>query len=151
MGEDEPLADANRSGLRQQPGRSGGARWAGEEITGGSGEGLGPSEPLAHSARFSEREPHHHERAEPREGPRGSAGGGSVRLGSFPPGRLDIAGWARVLAVRPDLAPALPQPRVRGLAYGLGTRVDRLRAGGNGVVPQQAAHAWRGLWAHLFG
>jgi hypothetical protein len=30
-------------------------------------------------------------------------------------------------------------------------RADRLRACGNGVVPEQAAHAWRGLWRALFG
>lgn len=75
-------------------------------------------------------------------------------LGPFPPGRADIAGWARVLAVQPHLAPALPQPRLRGVAHGLAAGVDRaerLRACGNGVVPAQAAHAWRGLWAHLFG
>jgi hypothetical protein len=163
VGDDEPLADANRSRLRQQPGRRGGARWAGEEITGGSGEGLGPREPLADARGAWERQPGGAVGNE-----RGRATDGGYQLPPFPPGRADLAGWARVLAVRPDLAPALPQPRVRGLAYGLGTRVDgpshligidwraplrsdRLRAGGNGVVPQQAAHAWRGLWAHLFG
>lgn len=77
-------------------------------------------------------------------------------LGPFPPGRADLGGWARVLAVRPDLAPALPQPRFRGVADGVAggvdhsLRVDRLRVCGNGVVPHQAAHAWRQLWAALF-
>lgn len=78
-------------------------------------------------------------------------------LPHHPPGPDDRGGWQRVLAIRPELAPALPaQPRVRrvadGLAGGLDAslRADRLRACGNGVVPDQAAHAWRGLWAHLF-
>jgi hypothetical protein len=79
------------------------------------------------------------------------------RLGLFPPGRDDRDGWARILAVRPDLAPARPQPRLRGLAHGLGAgvdlcvcpREDRLRATGNGVVRQQADRAWRILWVAL--
>jgi DNA (cytosine-5)-methyltransferase 1 len=79
-------------------------------------------------------------------------------LPRFPPGPDDRDAWGRVLAIRPDLAPALPaQPRLRGvddgLAGGMGPalRADRLRACGNGVVPEQAAHAWRGLWRELFG
>jgi len=78
-------------------------------------------------------------------------------LGVFPPGRDDRSAWAAVLAARPELAPARPQPRVRGLDDGLGAgmdvcvcpREDRLRATGNGVVPQQAALAWRILWNAL--
>jgi DNA (cytosine-5)-methyltransferase 1 len=73
----------------------------------------------------------------------------------FPPARGDVEAWASILSVRPDLAPALS--RLRGLADGLGTgldmcmcsREDRLRAAGNGVVPQQAALAWRILWGAL--
>jgi DNA (cytosine-5)-methyltransferase 1 len=78
-------------------------------------------------------------------------------LGLFPPARDDREGWARVLTLRPELAPARPQPRLRGLDDGLGAgthlcvcpREDRLRAAGNGVVPQQAALAWRILWGAL--
>lgn len=89
--------------------------------------------------------------AEKRSAP---VGGG---LGVFPPGRSDRDGWARILAVRSDLAPARAQPRVHRLDDGMGAgmdvcvcpREDRLRAAGNGVVPQQAALAWRILWAAL--
>lgn len=68
----------------------------------------------------------------------------------WPPARDAADGWARVLAVRPDLAPALPG--VRGVAHGLAGRMgsplraDQLRLLGNGVVPAQAAHAFRGLY-----
>jgi DNA (cytosine-5)-methyltransferase 1 len=78
-------------------------------------------------------------------------------LGLFPPGRDDRDAWARVLAIRPELAPARAQPRFRGLAHGLGAgmdvcvcpREDRLRATGNGVVRQQAERAWRLLWTAI--
>lgn len=76
-------------------------------------------------------------------------------LPRFPPGPDDPDTWSRILASRPDLAPA--QPRIRRVADGLAggvdssLRTDRLRACGNGVVPAQAARAWRGLWRHLFG
>lgn len=69
-------------------------------------------------------------------------------LGPFPPGPGDAEGWRRMLAVRPDLAPALP--RLRRVADGLArrlvvhgvSRVDRLRVLGNGCVPAQAAAAF---------
>jgi hypothetical protein len=76
-------------------------------------------------------------------------------------------GWRRILAVRPDLAPAVAKPGkrllkqcqrylearteekkaqfkpgVRRMAHGLASRVDRLRALGNGVIPLQAAYAY---------
>lgn len=73
----------------------------------------------------------------------------------FPPGPGDAEGWRRVLAVRPDLAPALTQPEIRVLAHGLGdggldlSRAAQLRIAGNGVVPQQAAFAFRTLAGQL--
>ncbi len=98
-------------------------------------------------------------------------------LPAWPPSPEDDAGWRRVLVVRPDLAPAVgdakrprsnalaapggprqtvgesggseTQPELRGLAHGLAPRVDRLRAAGNGVVPQQAALAFRELWGRI--
>jgi DNA (cytosine-5)-methyltransferase 1 len=61
---------------------------------------------------------------------------------SFPPGPANRAGWERYLQERPYLEPA-----VRGGADGLACRVDRLRLGGNGVVPLAAAYAFRTLAA----
>ena len=66
----------------------------------------------------------------------------------FPPGPLDRAGWDRVLARAPGLAPAL-EPGVRGVAHGMASRTDRLRLLGNGVVPLVAGHALRTLAARL--
>lgn len=78
-----------------------------------------------------------------------------LRPDEWPPGPSDRAAWARVLAVRPDLAPATPRPSFRGLANGtaggmagLG-RADKLRLLGNAVVPATAALAFRTLAAKL--
>jgi DNA (cytosine-5)-methyltransferase 1 len=67
-----------------------------------------------------------------------------------PPGPDDHARWDAVLASRPDVAPAF-EPRIRGVADGLATRLDghRRRAIGNGVCPLAAAYAWRTLQAVL--
>ena len=67
-------------------------------------------------------------------------------LPPWPPSRDDFDGWREVLAVRPDLEPAVCR-----VADGLANRIDRLRVLGNGVVPQQAAHAYQTLHARLFG
>lgn len=64
---------------------------------------------------------------------------GDVDGCSFPPGPDDTAGWAKWRG---------PQPTIRRGAHGAAggvdpaTRNDRLRALGNGVVPQQAAAAF---------
>ena len=78
---------------------------------------------------------------------RGAGGGG---YGPFPPGPGDLITWRRILADRPELAPAV-EPRVRGVADGNAARLDRLRACGNGVVPLCAAYAFVSLWASLQG
>lgn len=69
----------------------------------------------------------------------------------FPPGPDHLSRWADVLASSPELEPAF-----RRVADGLASRldigrVDRLRMLGNGVVPLQAAHAFRTLCHRLAG
>jgi DNA (cytosine-5)-methyltransferase 1 len=76
------------------------------------------------------------------------------RLPPYPPRPGDAAGWARVLAVRPDLAPALSDEeeaelQVRELAHGHSSRVDQLRMAGNGVVPDTAERAFRTLHGRM--
>ena len=87
------------------------------------------------------------------QGWRESLGERADQWSAWPPGPTDADAWGRVLAVRPDLAPAV-EPDVRGGADGTSPRLDlarsdRLRILGNGVVPQQAAYAWRLLWAGM--
>lgn len=60
---------------------------------------------------------------------------GSVAARQFPPGPDEMSLWADV--------PESAQPSICRLADGLADRVDRLRAAGNGVVPQCAAYAFR--------
>jgi hypothetical protein len=90
----------------------------------------------------------------------GSPGAGEGRPYPFPPGPRDLDAWSRVLAVRPDLAPALTaeaeaQLQIRGVAHGISgglarpPRTDAFRALGNAVVPAQAAVAFRELWRRL--
>lgn len=82
-------------------------------------------------------------------------------LGLTPPGPGDRDGWSRIIAARPDLAPAV-EPAVRrvadGVAGGLDLplvvdrwRIDALRMLGNGVHPLVGAHAFRTLATRLAG
>ena len=63
--------------------------------------------------------------------------------GSWPPSPGDEDGWRRWLAA------GGPQPGVCRDSAGLANRVERCRMLGNGVVPQQAAHAFKLLWERL--
>lgn len=81
---------------------------------------------------------------------------GVVQVPYWPPGPADRDGWERVLAARPELAPATTQSAIRGMAarsaFGLGVaRADQLRGLGNLVVPIQGAFALATLWRRLFG
>lgn len=64
----------------------------------------------------------------------------------FPPPPDDEDGWREYLARFPSL-----EPSVLRSAHVVANRVDRLRAIGNGVVPDQAALAFRTLAAALGG
>ena len=74
----------------------------------------------------------------------------------WPPGPSERDEWRRILALWPELAPAtVESPEVesglRGVARGGARRLDRLRALGNIVVPEQAELALRILYARLTG
>ena len=68
----------------------------------------------------------------------------------WPPGPADRAEWERIIAARPDLAPATIEPEFCLLANGISSwlgkpgayRVDQLRALGNAVVPSCGAVAF---------
>ncbi len=92
------------------------------------------------------------------EAPRGRArqhhgdrafGPANAGIGIFPPGPGDIDGWRAILERAPELEPAFCRV-ADGVAAWLDiARVDRLRMLGNGVVPLQAAYAFRVLAARL--
>lgn len=151
------VADASGSELRHEPGR-------------GSGQGgAGQAEPrhagahVAHAYAFDDDRSRHSGprwRAEPANG-NGAVGNADLaRLGgrfravrggadlelAWPPGPKSDA-WR---TIPPELWPATPQPAVRGVVDGaVLARTDWLRILGNGVVPEQAAAAFRELWEGL--
>ena len=62
---------------------------------------------------------------------------GSPSCSLFPPFPDDLEGWRRYLELSPET-----QPAVCGSINGVAHRVDRIRLGGNGVVPLVAAYAF---------
>ena len=64
----------------------------------------------------------------------------------FPPGPQDREGWSTFLERFPEAKPTICRD-----ADGASYRMDRLRALGNGVVPLQAAAAFRLLWTRALG
>ena len=70
-------------------------------------------------------------------------GGGVDSPPPWPPGPAERDRWDALLARWPDLDPAIAQPSIRRAFDGSASRVERLRALGNAVVPAQAAAAWR--------
>jgi hypothetical protein len=64
----------------------------------------------------------------------------SHKLSPWPPCPEERDKWAAILAVHPELGPAI-EPPLRRVAHGISPRVDRLSALGNAVVPAQGALA----------
>ena len=151
----ERLPSDGRDELADAPHRTGGLRLPGRRPRQPDADAGGPSEGMA-DAYLGDGEQHEG------RGPRpGGAEGGRSRsqppgsgscLPLFAPGPGDPR-WPAIIGERPDLTPAT-QPGLRGVADGLAervgrNRVDRLRTLGNGVVPLQAAYAYRSLRALL--
>jgi DNA (cytosine-5)-methyltransferase 1 len=137
-GRDSGVGHAVGAGLEERRGESGNA---GQECA--ATERTGPSVADAYGPGL---------RNEPwrRRGTDRSSPANPIDVGTFPPGPNDFDGWRRVVAERPDLAPAV-EPELRRLADGMAPRVERLRTAGNGVVPQQAALAFAELWWRIRG
>ena len=78
----------------------------------------------------------------------------SCELSTWPPGPGDSEAWARILEIRPDLAPAVESEICKladGLSRGLDKhRIDQLRALGNAVVPATSERAFITLWNLVF-
>lgn len=73
----------------------------------------------------------------------GAGGGilGGILLGHAPVCAVEIEPYCRQVLLQRQRDGVLP--RVVRMAYGVGKRVDRIRALGNGQVPAVAAMAWR--------
>ncbi|NCQ25797.1 MAG: DNA cytosine methyltransferase [Roseovarius sp.] len=157
------LVDAQGDGRRE--GWAGPELWLGRNAAAASAGGT-VADPGGAELEGQQRSQHHPGRRQIPDGHPALSGG----TGLHPPGPGDHAGWAAVLATRPDLAPALgfddclawarrlsadpegpvtaaAEPALRRMADGLAHRARALRLLGNGVHPLAAAHAWRALAA----
>jgi DNA (cytosine-5)-methyltransferase 1 len=110
-----------------------------------AGSTLPPNQDMANADSDSRRSPHN---PAPGEGLYQGGDLGKLCDPRFPtipecaPGPASLEAWEQILTQHPDLEPALCR-----LAHArlLRNRVDRLRLGGNGVVPQTVALAWQTL------
>jgi DNA (cytosine-5)-methyltransferase 1 len=137
------------SGHGDQPERARGPRWISEER---ESERVGPSRDIRELADVADagcRDDAGWSYGARKEQARECIVGASGVVPIFPPGP-GSRDWLRILAERPDLAPAT-QPGVRGVDDGRPSRLDRLRMLGNGVLPLDAAYAFTTLWACLRG
>lgn len=138
---DRPNTDRSHAGLAHAPDDHGGQGIGGQEEgagAGGSGGrgpasgGRGLADAVGGPGEFGTT-------IEGREPERRAAVRGRVYV--FPPRPDDYAGWAGVLRVRPDLAPAQAEPGVCRVADGVPRKLARrhwraqLRGFGNAVVP----------------
>lgn len=173
------MADPERAGVRLESGRGGGANGRGATVAadarcdvahghghGREGErrsgvldGIGTAQrndldrrsgPLELADSGDARREGRERAGAPCEGEGSPRPAAERRRPEWPPG--PGGDWSDV---DPRFFPA--QPRVRGVADGVARGLvesvwaDRLRMLGNGVVPAQAAEAWRFLFAHLGG
>lgn len=80
-------------------------------------------------------------------------GRGRAPVARYAPAGDDWTAWESIARARPDLlparGPAATQSEVRRVADGVASRVDRLRAIGNGVDPVAAAIAFLDLYASI--
>lgn len=74
--------------------------------------------------------------------------GESDEIPTWPPGPTERDRWERILARWPQFAPAIESP-IRRVANGYSSRVDRLRACGNAVVPAVACEAFKVLYNRM--
>ncbi len=138
------VGQADTGGPRQQRRPHADLRGPGRGHEGGGSAGVRDAAVVDALGGGRDRRAHEQERGPERRGDAERAGEG-IEL--FPPGPGERALWASIAADRPDLLPATTQSRICGVVDGLAPRVDQLRMLGNGVVPLQAAHAFRLLVA----
>ena len=131
-GQGEGLADSDHDGLgagrgKEEPGRVSGDGHAAPEGGEGMAHGHDQGSSVTRLPRISDSE----------EGGWTCPAPERNCLPLFAPGPEELELWGRILQDYPELEPA-----VRGVADGTPFRVDRIRALGNGVVPDVAALAF---------
>jgi len=138
------LASPERRNLRHEQGRSSGPSRAGAALAGNNGTELALSKRSGRKERQGKRQG-----VQQQCPPAKRSGNALARLPIFPPGPDSLFSWLDVLKKEIGQAPAIGkalESKVCRLVNGL-ARVDVLRIYGNGVVPLQAAYAFRTLAA----